>query len=384
LAVTSSLVFEMRQWMQHKALPLWSSVGLDRAHGGVLESLDLEAKGCAGEDFKRARVACPQLYVFSHAQVLGWPGTAAAADHVYADLVGRFWQGRGKGWVRRLIREGDILDPTPDLYDYAFALFALAWRYRATGQAEALALAHETLDILDARFAHASGAGFHHALPPALPRQQNPHMHLAEAALAWTEATGEQRFSALTDRLVQLVTERFVQRPTGCLPEFFDDAWTPMPRDCGQWVEPGHLFEWAWILAQHQRLRGADHSPVIRSLVTFAERFGVDPRTQVTFNRIDEDGAPLDRATRIWPNTERIKGWLGLFEVTGEDPWAAVAGSAELLLVEMLAKAPEGAWIDALDEEGRPAARTIPTSTLYHLFLAFSEVLRLAPKATNA
>jgi hypothetical protein len=36
--------------------------------------------------------------------------------------------------------------------------------------------------------------------------------------------------------------------------------------------------------------------------------------------------------------------------------------------------------MDAYDEAGRPAAAMAPTSTLYHLFLAFAEALRLAPQ----
>ncbi|MEX0644822.1 MAG: hypothetical protein WD076_05900, partial [Parvularculaceae bacterium] len=38
---------------------------------------------------------------------------------------------------------------------------------------------------------------------------------------------------------------------------------------------------------------------------------------------------------------------------------------------------PEGTWIDAFDEGGRPLSTTIPASTLYHVFLAFAEVMRV-------
>jgi N-acylglucosamine 2-epimerase/mannose-6-phosphate isomerase len=365
------LVAEIQDWMMEKALPLWTTVGLDHVHGGVVETLSLDATRPGGAEFKRARVACRQLYVFSHAVLLGQKQAAAAADHVYEHLLSRFWQGPDHGWARRVTTEGALLDPTPDLYDHAFALFALAWRFRATQDREALRLAHETLDFLEARFVHPSGEGFHNQLPATLPRQQNPHMHLAEAALALTEASGEQRFAMLSDRMAELFEKHLLRLPQGFAPEFFNDDWTPASEDRGRWVEPGHLFEWAWILAQHQRLRGIDHTTSVKALVAWAERFGVDPSTQVTMNAIRDDGVPLDRGTRTWPNTERLKGWLGLYELTGADPRAAVTGSARLLLSRML---------DAYDEAGRPAAAMAPTSTLYHLFLAFAEALRLAPQ----
>jgi mannose/cellobiose epimerase-like protein (N-acyl-D-glucosamine 2-epimerase family) len=48
----------------------------------------------------------------------------------------------------------------------------------------------------------------------------------------------------------------------------------------------------------------------------------------------------------------------------------------------ILGQAPDGAWIDAFDADARPTVSTVPASTLYHVFLAFAEVLRLAPKLT--
>ena len=43
-----------------------------------------------------------------------------------------------------------------------------------------------------------------------------------------------------------------------------------------------------------------------------------------------------------------------------------------------LALKPDGTWIDAFDGEGRPVVKSVPASTLYHVFLAFAEVLRTA------
>lgn len=371
-----ALLDRMRHWMFQEALPFWADKGLDRAHGGVVESFALDGVTYSGVDFKRARVAGRQLYVFSHAELWGWPGARAAADHVYDHFVSRFWQGPDKGWLRRVTMNGDALDATPDLYDYAFALFALGWRYKATQDAAALALAHQTLDLVERVFAHPSGLGFHAALPPSLPRQQNPHMHLMEAAIVLAEASGEPRFFALAETLSTLFTSHLCRRPNGALVEFFDDDWGPFGGDLGRRVEPGHQFEWAWILAQHQKLTGAPHTPIIQALVAWAERHGVDPQTHVTYNALDVDGVATDKASRTWPNTERLKGWIGLAEVADIDPWPAVNGSVRLLLDRYLEPAPRGAWIDVFDAEGRPTAKEIPTSTLYHLFLAFAEALR--------
>ena len=53
-----------------------------------------------------------------------------------------------------------------------------------------------------------------------------------------------------------------------------------------------------------------------------------------------------------------------------------------LLFNRYLAVEPRGSWMDQFDGEGRPIAKAVPASILYHLFLCFSEVLRLEPQLT--
>jgi mannose/cellobiose epimerase-like protein (N-acyl-D-glucosamine 2-epimerase family) len=62
----------------------------------------------------------------------------------------------------------------------------------------------------------------------------------------------------------------------------------------------------------------------------------------------------------------------------GVDPSHVFDETNELLLTRYLAHKPDGTWIDAFDGEGRPVVKSIPASTLYHVFLAFAEVLRVA------
>jgi N-acylglucosamine 2-epimerase/mannose-6-phosphate isomerase len=377
LALDAADLARIRHWMFACTLPFWAETGLDLKHGGPVETLTPDGARSAGGNFKRTRVTCRQVYVYSHAELLGWTGARAAADCVYAFLTQRLWRGPDQGWPRTVDVRGDVLDPTPDLYDYAFALFALGWRYKVRRTTETLELAHLTLDLIEARFRHPAG-GFHSQLPPTLPRQQNPHMHLTEAMLVLGEASGDDRFFRVAAETTRLFKEKFAT-PDGVLREFFDDALAPAAGEEGRFVEPGHQFEWAWILAQHQKLTGADHTAIVRALVGCAEARGVDPRTQATFNRVRDDGLALDRGSRTWPNTERIKGWIGLHELTGVAADQPVAGSAKLLFDRYLTGPfPEGAWMDAFDAEGRPASEVIPTSTLYHLFLAFAEILRCA------
>jgi len=356
------------------ALPLWGTAGVDRARGGFFEELDLSGRPTA-VPFKRTRAMCRQVYVFSHAAMLGWAPGADLSAMGYEYLVAKAWLGPDRGWARRLTADGEVLDATPDLYDLAFVLFALAWRFKSSADRDALQRAHDTLDFIERQMRHPGGEGFVHQRPAEGPRQQNPHMHLLEACLVAFEATRDQRFRDRADDVVRLFRTRFFDGRT--LAEFFTEDWRRDPGQPGRIVEPGHQLEWAWILGTYQRLVKANLVTEATALVDFAERHGVDATSQATFNQVRDDGAPLDRGSRTWPNTERIKGHLAIFEITGRDPRAAVAGSARLLLDRYLATTPRGSWIDHFDADGKPIATAAPTSTLYHVFLAFAEMLRL-------
>ncbi len=357
-----------RAWMFEAALPLWAERGLDRVDGGFYEELDANGHPTAC-DFKRVRVVCRQIYVFSHAALLGWRPGAAVAEwgHKYLVTQARLRDG---GWARRLSRRGAVIDATVDLYELAFVIFAMAWRYRASADTEARTLALETLSFIRERM-RAPNGGFWHTLPLTFIRAQNPHMHLAEACLAGFEATGDEIFLDTAREVVQLFATRFFDPRT--LGERFNQTWERV----GGGVEPGHHFEWTWILAHYQRLTGETVTSLAARSAEFAERHGVDPNTRAVYDALNQDGSVLSSSSRLWPNTERIKAALGLFELDGRDPRGALASSAGLIFGRYFADNLPGLWTDQFDADGKPLTNVTPTSCVYHLFLAFSEMLRL-------
>jgi len=369
---------DISRWMFDDALPFWGDVGVDPA-GAYAELLDPSGNRTP-VPYKRIRVICRQIYVFSHAYLLGYEPGLSLARRGYDYLVANAWLGADGGWARRLDRDGAVIDPTPDLYDQAFALFALAWYHRASNEAEAHAWARRTLAFIDTHMRHPTGGGFLHEKPASGPRQQNPHMHLLEACLASYEGARDPDMLRVAREVVVLFREKFFDLESGTLAEFFDEDLRRVEGDKGRWIEPGHQFEWAWILVNHRRLSGDDTADMARTLVAFAERHGVDPTSHAVYNAVRDDGAPIDRASRTWPNTERMKAAVAMYELDGVDPRPVLAQSGGLILQRYLAVKPAGTWIDLFDENGAPRIDTIPTSTLYHVFLAFAETLRVAPK----
>lgn len=369
----------IRSWTFETALPFWLARGVDHAHGGFHETLSFDgAPVDAG--FKRVRVACRQVYVFSHAAVLGWPQGLEAAEAGAQHLVKDAWRSDGAGFVRRLTSDNRVLDPTIDLYDNAFALFAFSWLYKATKAPFARDWMDRTLAAIKTTLAHPSAMGYWHDETRAGQRLQNPHMHLTEAALAAFEASRDPAFLSEATSIVALFASRFFDGET--LGEYFEDDWTRANTATGLMVEPGHMMEWAWIIAAYARIIGADLSEAIAALIDFAESRGVAPDGR-TYNAIRADGVVLDGGSRTWPNTERLKAAVAAHEALGRDASAQAREATHVLLSRYLTR--NGGWVDALDAEGKPAAGVMPSSTLYHVFLAFAEALRCeglyAPRA---
>lgn len=346
----------LKDWLLRQALPLWLAHGVERAAGAFAEHLDPATLTCDAP-FRRLRVAARQVFVFARAAEAGVPGAEAACRLGAGFLAERAaLPGGGYGW--RFGLDNRVTDPTLDLYDHAFVLLAWAAAAPLLG-AVAAARARGVLDLLLARFVHPAG-GFVESLPAALPRRQNPHMHLLEALLAAAERFGAAEYGAAARAVLDLFHARLLAAD-GTLAEEFSDALRPEPARLYA-VEPGHHYEWAWLLARADAVLGAEarNAAAAAALLDFARRHGTHPETGDAIDAVRADGAPLRRSSRLWPQTERLKAER---LAGGALHAAAVAGLARWLL-------PEGRFVERRDAAGGALPGPMPASSLYHLTCA--------------
>ena len=221
-------------------------------------------------------------------------------------------------------------------------------------------------------------AGFHNVLPPeGGPRQQNPHMHLLEAALALYETSGETLYLELAHELVDLFRRRLFDGPSATLGEFFTEDWSPSPGEAGDHVEPGHHFEWVWLLDQYERLTGASAGAEMEALYRVACAHGCDPATGLVCDRIGRGGQVLQNSTRLWPQTEALKAHVVMARRALAHE-GAIADVVRNLGMRFFTDDPAGGWIDQLSAAGDAAVDKIPTSSFYHIFMAYGELQRSA------
>jgi mannose/cellobiose epimerase-like protein (N-acyl-D-glucosamine 2-epimerase family) len=196
-------------------------------------------------------------------------------------------------------------------------------------------------------------------------------MHWLEALLALHAAAPDAALLDEAARLVALLRTRWLDAGRGCLAERFAADWARLPGPEGDVVEPGHHYEWSWLLARHAAARGAaDPDPAADALFAFAERHGVDADGGV-FDRVDRSGALLADTKRLWPQTERIKA----LAVRGE---RAELARALGRVFERYARK-DGGWNEHTDRGGRLVTELQNATSVYHVVLALREAMEALP-----
>ncbi len=330
---------------------------------------------------KRVRVQARQIYVMSHASLLGFGEKCLGAAHAGFEFLTRHACHPEGGFVHLLAPDGSVKDARRDTYDHAFVLLALSWYLRASDDSRVETWIERTLEAIELHLWEPATASFREAVPETLPRRQNPHMHMLEAMLALDEATGDPRARGFVERILTLFETRFFRKETGTLTEYFDAAWHPLSGAEGERVEPGHCCEWLWLLKACERRYGGALRPWREALYAFVDRCGRAPGSGLLYDEVAPDGRVLKPTMRCWPQTEALKAALVHHEEGDPAARAEVRRLCDGLFTHYLATAPSGLWQDQVDETGRGLARDVPASTLYHLFLGFAELLRVAGAA---
>lgn len=367
----------LKTWATGAAYPLWWTVGADHKKGGFFEKLGLEGEPVDGP--RRGRVLPRQIFSFAIAGDLGWTGPwREAVAHGLSYYLSAYR--RPDGLFRTLVGpNGESLDETADLYDQAFALFALAAVAKVLPERaeEVRSIAVQVRDKLFAERKHPV-AGFHQTLPPTAPLQSNPHMHLFEAMLAWTALDEDPVWRALADEIAQLALDKFIHAESGQIREFFDLDWNPAPGVEGRICEPGHQFEWGWLLLRWGQLaHRADATVAALKMIDAAEAHGVDPARGVAINALLDDFSVHDASARLWPQTERIKAAALAAEIIGDSKyWDMAAAAAEGLLAYLRTPVP-GLWRDKYQPDETFVEEPAPASSFYHIVLAIAELDRV-------
>ncbi|MDP8985129.1 MAG: AGE family epimerase/isomerase [Pseudomonadota bacterium] len=350
-------------WLRDAAYPLWAAHGIDPRNGGFIETLAQDGTGLPHP--RRARVHPRQIYAFAQAPGFGWNGARGIVERGMDYFTAHYL--RPDGLFRTLAGvDGAPMDERAVLYDQAFALLgyaAAAVLLDDRGRFEQRALALR--QAIESRLGTNTGA-FHSDESAHGVFESNPHMHLLEACLAWAQVGSDAGWTDWARHIVELAMRRFIRADTGALGECFSADWQPAPGIAGRIIEPGHQFEWAWLLLRcESRHPGSPVREAALRLIGIGERCGV--HQGVAINALLDDFSIHDPNARFWPQTERLKAALLAAQLTGEEQYWSMAAAATDSLFPYLDTPVAGLWLDVQLPNGKLVDAPAPASTFYHL-----------------
>ncbi|HYW50588.1 MAG TPA: AGE family epimerase/isomerase [Gemmatimonadaceae bacterium] len=372
-------------WLIDSALPVWATEGFDAASERFHERLAFDARPI--DVPHRSMVQARQIYVYAHAFQRGWYDDGARlADVAMRSLVRDFCDESGSmaSFAFSITSRGARRSDVCDAYAHAFVLFAIAWLHRSTGDPGLLRLAAKTNAFLKRYLVDTEHGGVFDSHPVVTrEKRQNPLMHLLEAYLALERSAPGHGYLADATALVDTFRARLFDDARGVLPEYYEETWAAhRDADRAMIVEPGHHFEWVWLLREYSQLSGDDTRAMRDRLFASAHDHGIDADGLI-IDEMRADFTPLKHSHRIWPHTEAIKA-AAARQADGDEAAVAFADDmASQLLGQFLDRPFEGGWIDHIDASGAPLVDYVPASSLYHLSFAASEITIDAPHATG-
>ena len=368
----------LEDWIADSALPTWATLGYDNQAQRFRERLDWN--GAPLDVPHRAMVQARQIYVYAHAHQLGWyPQGGALAEAAMASLRRDLGDesSREASFAFSVDGGGRIVSDVRDAYTHAFILFALAWLYRMNADAGLLTLADKVNAFVTARLTDAQHGGVFDSHPVTTrEKRQNPLMHLLEAYLALEHAAPGRGYLEQAAGVVALFRSRLFRADPGVLLEHFAEDWSAHPdRARADVFEPGHHFEWVWLLREYQQLSGDALGAWADRLFDVAQHHGLGSDGLV-YDEVGVDLVVRKRSRRLWTHTEAIKGAVARHA----DGDAAASPFARAmtrgLFAHFLDRPFTGGWVDHIDEAHAPLVDYVPASSLYHLFFAAAEAAR--------
>lgn len=342
-------------------VPLWQGPGWNAELALPYEALSPAHQPLPPQRY-RAMACARQLYVFaSLIDDPAFPDAAERAAALFRSLQSHFHDAEHGGWFYSIDAHGAPLDQRKDLYTHAFIIFACAHYWAKVREPLVESVLNAALQVVLEQFS--TGNGLYEA---SLDQDwsslgsgplQNPLMHLAEAFLATLsvreDPTVQSALLALTDAMQQHFIEPvhnvMLEKPRGAV---------------DNWFEPGHQFEWLFLLASSPLLRGTALHGSLERAFGFAEQVGVDPQTGAVCGMLAPDGTLRDGTQRIWAQAEYLRALTLRPEGTERVQRQLLALQQRFLYT--------GGWYECRDGQGNVSREDMPSTTPYHLATCYS------------
>jgi len=396
-------VARMAAELRENILPFWLAHTVDRERGGfyglITNDLRVDAKAPRG-----ALLTSRILWTFAAAY--RWesdPAYLEMANWAYEDLMSRFWDTKHGGFLWSAGADGAPLQTHKQVYGQAFAIYALAEYFAASGVEAALERAQTMFGLLETHTHDPVHGGYHEALSrewgprdemslnpgePSEPKSMNTSIHVMEALTNLVRVWPDPLVVARLAEMVSIMMDQIIDPETHHTVLFFAEDWAPRSEN----VSYGHDIETSWLLVEAAEAvtavaaatatgegLGEDAGPSIAgrsarrattttaepgwslavpgnegSLLERAKGIAVRMAQAVYEEGVDPDGAVLyesgphgweDDTKQWWPQAEGAVGFLNAYQLSGESHFLKAAYRCWDFIDTYLVNRRYGGWI---------------------------------------
>lgn len=361
----SKLAEELRAELTQTIIPFWRSMR-DDEYGGYYGLMDYDlrldkraVKGC----ILNSRI----LWFFSSAYMrLGDAELLDEARHAYEFFSDFCFDTKNGGVYWSLTYDGKPYDAMKHTYNQAFAIYALAAYYRASGDEGALGYALSIYKTIEERckdergYCEAFTAEFEKADNEKLSengvmadRTMNTLLHVFEAYSELYKATGDKAVGNCLKEILDTFFDKVYNRERKRQEVFFDDEWKSLI-DLHSY---GHDIETAWLIDRGCDILGAaEYTKRAREITKELERC-VYERAYRNNSLANECENGKDDTTRVW--WVQAEGMVGFYNAYQKDKSRkeyidAVNGIWSFIKEHIKDKRRGSEWYWSTDESGKP------------------------------
>ena len=360
------MVSEVREHLTQKIIPFWEGLR-DDAYGGYYGylsydlKLDKQAvKGC----ILNSRIT----WFFANAYLLlGDERLLREARHAYEFLRDVCYDREFGGVFWSMTYDGQIEDSTKHTYNQAFAIYALSSYYDASGDKQALELAYELFDIIEAKCTDEIGylEAFNREFKPAendklsengvmADKTMNTLLHVFEG---YTELYRVDHSEKVAKRL-RFIMDTFadkVYNPALHRQEVFFDANYNTILDLYSY---GHDIETAWLMDRGVEILGDKAymdkmHPITRDLTANVYKVAFDGRSLSN----ECDRGVVDTTRVWWVQAETVLGFLNGYEKIPDkkEYLQAAMDEWEYIRTYIVDPRPGSEWYSEVDINNQPS-----------------------------
>jgi len=344
---------QIKTHLTDNIIPFWKNLK-DAEFGGFYGEMDYELRLNRKAD-KGGILNSRILWFFSNSYLtLGDGSCLEYARHAYDFLKKAFTDAEYGGVYWSAAYDGKPQDTTKYTYNQAFAIYALASYYDASGDSEALGLAYELLRVVETVCRDKAGysEAFDRKFKPVSNEQlsengviahrtMNTLLHVYEAYTELYRVDSSPDIARKLEWLLDLFTEKIYNPRERRLDVFFDPDYRPII----DLTSYGHDIEASWLLDRGTEVLGV---PRLEFTATLAERIhaiALDTDGSV-FNECEAGQA--DTRKVWWVQAEAILGFLNAgYTEAAERIW-------DYIKARFIDPRQGSEWLNELHRDGSP------------------------------